>query len=317
MQKIWRTRPTNALVQEHLSTALNISKITAQLLSNRGVNTVDIAHDFLKCSLGSVHDPFRLKDMTKAVGRIKRAISQKERILVYGDYDVDGMTGVTVLYSALKILGADVANYIPNRLEEGYGLNSAAIKRAHEDGARLIITVDCGITSFKEVEHAAQLKIDVIITDHHEIVNSKVPPAYAVINPLQPDCKYPFKHLAGVGLAYKLVKALYEGTSHFAEDFLDLVSLGTVADVAPLVGENRILAKHGLDELNRRERVGLKALMDVSKLDGNISSSHIGFILGPRINAMGRIGSPQKAIELLLSSDMDGAIVHCLGFSCK
>ncbi|MFA5143904.1 MAG: single-stranded-DNA-specific exonuclease RecJ [Candidatus Omnitrophota bacterium] len=303
MQKIWRTKDCDPGVQDHLSSALNISKVTAQLLVNRGIRTADVAHDFLKCSLGSCHNPFLLKDMEKAVTRIKRAISGGERILVYGDYDVDGMTSVVLLYSALKKLGANAATYIPNRIEEGYGLNSQAIKKAHGDGVTLIISVDCGITSFKEVEQARMLKIDIIITDHHEILNDRVPSAYAVINPLQSDCGYPFKYLAGVGLAYKLAKALYEGTPHFAEDFLDLVSLGTVADIAPLVGENRILAKHGLDELNRRERVGLKALMDAAGLDGSISASTIGFVLGPRINAMGRIGSPEKAVELLLSDD--------------
>ncbi len=307
MQKIWRVREADPEIQNHLSSALNISKVTAQLLANRGIKTVDVASDFLKCSLASCHNPFLLKDMDKAVSRIKKAISSLERILVYGDYDVDGMTSVTILYSALTNLGAQVETYIPNRIEEGYGLNSAAIKKAHKDGVRLIITVDCGITSFKEIEQASVLNIDVIITDHHEILNSRVPAAYAVINPLQSDCGYPFKHLAGVGLAYKLVKALYEGTPHFAEDFLDLVSLGTIADIAPLIGENRILASHGLNELNRRERIGLKALMDVSKLDGNISSSSIGFVLGPRINAMGRIGSPKIAVDLLLSRDIGKA----------
>ena len=307
MQKIWRVRDSDPGIQNHLSSALNISKITAQLLANRGINTADVASDFLKCSLASCHSPFLLKDMDKAVSRIRKAIAKGERILVYGDYDVDGMTSVALLYSALKNLGARVETYIPNRVEEGYGLNSAAIKRSHKDGIGLLITVDCGITSFKEVEQASALKIDVIITDHHEILNSKVPAALAVINPLQSDCKYPFKHLAGVGLAYKLVKALYDGTPHFAEDFLDLVSLGTVADIAPLIGENRVLAKHGLDELNRRERVGLSALMDAANFDGNISSSTIGFVLGPRINAMGRIGSPQKAVELLLSKTAAGA----------
>lgn len=308
MQKIWRVRDTDLEIQNQLSSALNISKITAQLLFNRGIKTVDVASDFMKCSLASCHSPFLLKDMDKAVARIKKAISKNELILVYGDYDVDGMTSVTVLYSALKVLGAKVETYIPNRIEEGYGLNIAAIKKAHKLGVSLIITVDCGITSFKEVDQASALSIDVIITDHHELLNSKVPAACAVINPLQNDCRYPFKHLAGVGLAYKLVKALYDGTNHIAEDFLDLVSLGTVADIAPLVGENRVLAKHGLDELNRRERVGLKALMDVAKLDGNVSAMHIGFVLGPRINAMGRIGSPQKAIELLLHKDEAAAI---------
>ncbi|MDD5429030.1 MAG: single-stranded-DNA-specific exonuclease RecJ [Candidatus Omnitrophica bacterium] len=308
MQKIWRTRGSDPEIQNGLSSALNISKVTAQLLANRGIKTAEVASDFLKCSLASCHNPFLLKDMEKAVSRIKKAVSAEELILIYGDYDVDGMTSVTVLYSALKKLGAKCETYIPNRIEEGYGLNSSAIKKAHKLGVSLIITVDCGITSFNEVAQASALNIDVIITDHHEILNSKVPAAHAVINPLQNDCKYPFKHLAGVGLAYKLVKALYEGTPHFAEDFLDLVSLGTVADIAPLVGENRVLAKHGLDELNRRERVGLKALMDVANLDGTVSAGHIGFVLGPRINAMGRIGSPQKAIELLLHTDEAAAL---------
>jgi len=307
VQKNWRIKDPDPALRDRLSGLLNISKITAQLLVNRGIHTADIASDFLKCSLASCHDPFRLKDMDKAVSRIKKAIANGETILVYGDYDVDGMTGVAVLYSALKILGAKAESYIPNRVEEGYGLNNAAIKKCEKLGVTLIITVDCGITSFKEIEYAASLDIDVIVTDHHEILDSKVPRAYAVINPLQEGCKYPFKHLAGVGVAYKLVKALYEGTPHFAEDFLDLVSLGTVADIAPLVGENRVLTKHGLDELTRRQRVGLKALMDVAKLNGNISSGHIGFILGPRINAMGRVGSPQKALELLLTDDENAA----------
>jgi single-stranded-DNA-specific exonuclease len=246
--------------------------------------------------------------MHKAVSRIRKAISDKEPILVYGDYDVDGITSVTVLYSALKNLGAIVETYIPNRLEEGYGLNLAAIKKAERDGVGLIITVDCGITSFKEVDYAKSMGIDVIVTDHHEILESRVPGAYAVINPLQEDCKYPFKHLAGVGVAYKLVKALYEDTELFAEDFLDLVSLGTVADIAPLIGENRAIARCGLIEMNKRERIGLSALMDIGGLsDKEIISGHIGFILGPRINAMGRIGSARTSLDLLLSDNADEA----------
>lgn len=308
MRKIWRIKETKSAIQESLSSSLNISKITAQLLANRGINNPAEASEFLNCSISSCHDPFLLKDMDKAVARIKEAISKGEHILVYGDYDVDGMTGVALLYSALKKLGGLVETYIPNRLEEGYGLNLAAIKKAKKDGVALIITVDCGISSFKEIESARALNMDVIVTDHHEILNGRIPPAHAVINPLQETCKYPFKHLAGVGLAYKLVKALYEDTRYFAEDFLDLVSLGTVSDIAPLVGENRILTKHGLDELNSRNRVGLNALMEVSGLSGkDISSGHIGYILGPRINAMGRVGSPKIALELLLTEDEDEA----------
>lgn len=309
MRKIWRIREPNAAAQQILSSGLKISNLTAQLLFNRGIEGIKDASEFIACSLASCHDPFLLKDMDKAVSRIKRAIADGEKILIYGDYDVDGMTAVTVLYSALKKLGAVAETYIPNRIEEGYGLNTFAIKKAHRLGVSLIITVDCGTSSFKEVEYAMALRIDVIVTDHHEIVDHRLPAAHAVINPLREGCNYPFKHLAGVGLAYKLVKALYEGTSFFAEDFLDLVSLGTIADIVPLKGENRILAKHGLDEMNKRSRRGLEALTEVSGLRGkDISSGHIGFILGPRINAMGRIGSPEKALELLLTDDRTEAL---------
>lgn len=304
MKKIWKIKPVNPAIQKSFSRELNISKITAQLLSNRGIDSAKEAGEFIACSLSSCYDPFLMKGMSSAVERIRTAISGKEKILVYGDYDVDGMTAVTVLYMALNNLGAIVQTYIPNRLEEGYGLNITAIKKAQRDGVSLIVTVDCGIGSFAEIEHAKAYKIDVIVTDHHEVVGSRLPAAYAIINPLQEGCKYPFKHLAGVGVAYKLAKALYEGTSFLAEDFLDLVSLGTIADIVPLRGENRILAKHGLSEMNRRTRIGLEALTEASGLSGKeISSGHIGFILGPRINAMGRTGSPQKALELLLATD--------------
>lgn len=259
MRKVWRIKAPNADVQDSLASALNISRVTAQLLANRGISDPETAKEFLNSSLSSCHDPMLLKDMGKAVARIKKAISGTEKILVYGDYDVDGMTSVALLVSALRILGADVSSYIPNRIEEGYGLNMQAIKKVERLGATLIITVDCGIGSFKEIEFAKGFNIDVIVTDHHEIMDGRVPDAYAVINPMQADCKYPFKHLAGVGVAYKLVKALYENTAYSAEDFLDLVSLGTVADVAPLIGENRILTKCGLDELNRKNRIGLSA----------------------------------------------------------
>ncbi len=309
MRMVWNIKNPSPCAQKAFSSELKISEITAQLLLNRGIDNAREAGDFLTCSLSSCHDPFLLKDMDKAVGRINKAIRGKEKILVYGDYDVDGITSVAMLKQAFANLGAIVETYIPNRLEEGYGLNINAIKKALKSGVSLIVTVDCGISSFKEIEYAKALKIDVIVTDHHEIVESRLPQAYAIINPLQKDCNYPFKHLAGVGLAYKLIKALYEGTSFFAEDFLDLVSLGTIADIVPLKGENRILAKHGLGEINKRSRKGLNALIEISGLNGkDVSSGHIGFMLGPRINAMGRVGSPQKALELLLTDDKQEAM---------
>ena len=304
MRKIWRIKPQDQSIQACLSAELEISRITAQLLANRGINTAKEAGEFLACSLSSCHDPFLMKDMDRAVRRIRKAVSAGEKILVYGDYDVDGMTSVAALSSALRTLGGAVETYIPNRIEEGYGLNPGAVKKAERAGVSLIITVDCGIGSAKEVEIAKALGIDIVVTDHHEILGGNVPKAYAVINPLQKDCNYPFKHLAGVGIAYKLIKALYDGTPHFAEDFLDLVSLGTVADIAPLVGENRVFAKRGLEEMNRRDRPGLRALIEKAGLgDRDLTCGHIGFALGPRINAMGRIGSPQEALELLLTED--------------
>jgi single-stranded-DNA-specific exonuclease len=304
MKKTWRVKESNPAFQDMLSHDLHVSKITAQLLLNRGIDNPASAWAFMRCELASSHDPFLLKGMEKAVARIKDALARKEKILVYGDYDVDGMTATTLLYTCLKNIGSNVGTYIPNRLEEGYGLNAGAIKKAQRDGVGLIITVDCGIGSFAEIEFARSVNIDVIVTDHHEIMQSRVPAAYSVINPLQEGCVYPFKHLAGVGIAYKLAKALYADTSLNADEFLDLVGLGTVADIAPLTGENRILTRRGLDEINKRHRTGLNALIEASGLSGkDISSGHIGFILGPRINAMGRVGSPEKAIELLLSSD--------------
>ncbi len=304
MKKIWKIREPDLGKSVRLSKSLGISEITAQILLNRGLSDTESANAFLACHISSSHDPNLLKDMEKAVRRIKDAVSGGEKMLVYGDYDVDGITGVTLLYSALRGLGGNAEHYIPNRIEEGYGLNLNAIRSAHKRRVSLIITVDCGITSFKEVEYAKGLGIDIIVTDHHEISKEGLPDAYSVINPLRDDCPYPFKHLAGVGVAYKLACLLLEGTHLLAEDFLDLVALGTVADIVPQKDENRILTRHGLWRLNRTHRAGLKALIEASGLNGkDISSGHIGFILGPRINAMGRIGSPEIALKLLLTDD--------------
>ncbi len=308
MRKIWKIREPDVSKAKALSKSLNISEITAQILLNRGVDSPDEAQSFLNCHISSSHDPNLLKDIAKAVDRIKQAVSRGEKILVYGDYDVDGMTGVTLLYSAIRHLGGNVENYIPNRLEEGYSLNLAAIRTAHKKKISLIVTVDCGITSFKEIDYANSLDIDVIVTDHHEISDEGLPQAYSIINPLRDGCGYPFKHLSGVGLAYKLSRLLLDGTDMPHEDFLDLVALGTVADIAPQVDENRVLTKYGLSRLTRTRRAGLRALIESSGLDGKeISSGHVGFILGPRINAMGRIGSPDVALKLLLTDDTDEA----------
>jgi len=276
-------------------------------LINRGITDEMQAHHFLYGDINSCHDPMLLKDIRKARERIRRAIEKEENILLYGDYDVDGITGVALLHRVLASLKAKVLHHIPNRLEEGYGLNANAVKLAHKKEARLIITVDCGIAARKEVEIANSLGIDVIVTDHHAIKKETLPDAYAIINPLQPSCPYPFKGLSGVGLAYKLAQVLLDGPFP-AREHLDLVALGTVSDLSRQQGENRILTKAGLEVLNNTKKKGLKALIEGSRLqDRDISCGHIGFIIGPRINAMGRVGSPEVSLKLLLTEDDDEA----------
>ncbi|MBN1354193.1 MAG: DHH family phosphoesterase, partial [Candidatus Omnitrophica bacterium] len=288
MNRIWRVKVPYPEQSLSLANSLNISPIMGQILLNRGIKDEMQAQHFLYGDMDSCHDPYLLKDMEKAVARIKRAISGKERILVYGDYDVDGITSVALLTRLLVSMGGNAGSYIPNRLEEGYGLNSDAVKLAHRKKNSLLITVDCGISAHEEIKLAGKLGIDVIITDHHEIKSEKLPPSYAIINPLQEDCKYPFKHLSGVGLAYKLAQALSDGAGS-GQEHLDLVALGTVSDLSVQSGENRILTKCGLKRLTNTSKEGIKALISVSGLAGkDVSCSHIGYILGPRINAMGR-----------------------------
>ena len=302
MQKKWNIFPENKDLQKKLVDELGISSIIAQALINRGIISVEQGHFFYTSDLSHLHSPFLLKDINLAVERIKRAIEQKERIMVYGDYDADGITSTALLFSALSKLGADVVSYIPNRLDEGYGLNKQAFKKAANDNVSLIVTVDCGITAVEEIEYARSLNMDVIITDHHRL-GDKLPPAFAIINPLQKDCRYPDKNLVGVGLAYKLSCALSGGTE---EEYLDLVALGTVADVAPLTGENRILVKEGLKRM-LKNRVGLSVLAKMTGLSREISSTNIAYVLAPRINASGRLNSSQVALKLFLTSSMQEA----------
>ncbi len=305
MNKIWKISEANPRLQKVLSEALGVSPLLGQILVNRGIKTPEQAQDFLFGGLSSCHDPFLFKDMEKAVTRIRKAIDQKEKILIYGDYDVDGVTSTAILSYIFEELGANYETFIPNRLEEGYGMNIRAVAKAREDGVKLIVTVDCGINSVEEVKCANDYGIDVIITDHHEIKKGEeLPKAYAIVDAHQEDCTYPYKHLAGVGIAYKLARALMGPNENIVDKHLDLVALGTVADVAPQSGENRILTRAGLKRLRNTDKIGISALMDVARVTPEkLTCTHIGFILGPRINAMGRVGSANVALELLMCKD--------------
>lgn len=304
MKMLWKPYAADPRLVKLLSEETGVSPVIAQLLANRGVKTPQQASDFLFGKLSNCHDPLLMKDMEKAAARILKAVANKERILIYGDYDVDGVTSTALLSEVFKEMGAVYETFIPNRLEEGYGMNIRAVALARERGVKLIVTVDCGINSVKEIECANSYGIEVIVTDHHEVKDNEIPPAYAIVDPHQRDCGYPYKFLAGVGVAYKLAKVLMKGREDVLDEHLDLVALGTVADVAPLSGENRILVKAGLERLRFTRKEGIKALMDVARIPAEkITCRHIGFGLGPRINAMGRVGSANVALELLLCKE--------------
>ena len=282
----------------------------AQLLINRNITSPLEVDRFLKADLKFLYDPFLLKDMDKAVHRIKKAISKGEKIMIYGDYDVDGISAVALLKRVLQNIGGNVATYIPDRIEEGYGLNKDAVKTAHGENISLLITVDCGINGKEEVEYLHKVGVSAIVTDHHKISEQSFPSkAYAVINPLQKDCKYPFKHLSGVAIAYKLAEALTSDSGYDAKQHLDLVALGTIQDMAPQLGENRILTRYGLIKINDSNKEGIRALIEVAGLKGRtISTREVGYMLGPRINAAGRVSSAEIALSLLTTDNETEAI---------
>ncbi len=295
---------------EWLSKQAGISRLLAGIFLARGVDDPDYIKDFLNPSLDKLHDPFELCDMEKAVDRIVKALQNKEKILIFGDYDVDGITSTSILYDFFRRYDENVCYYIPDRLNEGYGISMAAAKKMPDMNIDLIITVDCGITAFEEVKYITGNNIDIIITDHHECRES-VPEALAVVNPHRLDCTYPFKELAGVGVAYKLLEALAKkmNVPGFERRYLDLVAIGTVADVVPLLGENRIIVKYGLPMIEKTSNIGLKSLIKVAGIENKeINSFLVGFVLAPRINAAGRIGHASKAVRLLTTDDENEAI---------
>ncbi len=304
-KKRWRLREPLPLLSAIIAKRLGISPVTAQLLINRGIFTAEQGRAFLGCRFTDLNPPSLLKDMDRAVEVILKAAAAGEKFLVYGDYDADGVTATALLVKVLSRLGVDVSWYIPDRLAEGYGLNLPALAKAAEAGISTVITVDCGIGDAEEARWCAEHGVKLIITDHHEPPPS-LPQALAVINPKRKDCPYPFKELAGVGVTLKLAQALLEASScgEGWREYLGLVCLGTIADIVPLVGENRIFVKHGLKLLAATEEPGIRALLEVSGLKtGELSPRHVGYVLAPRLNAAGRMGSAQKALELLLTKD--------------
>ncbi len=287
-----------------LSEAFGIAPIIATILLNRGVTD---PKNFITPSEDNLIDPFLMLGMEEATERILRAIENNEKIAIYGDYDVDGITSTAIMVKFLSSHKADVIYYIPDRNEEGYGINTDAIDKIHAQGVKLLITVDCGITALKEIAYAKELGIETIITDHHEC-KDETPDAYCLLNPKQPECKYPFKKLAGVGVAFKLLQALtikmHFHMRELIDEYIDLVAIGTIADVMPLVGENRIIVKRGLELLKYTVNRGIRALSEMSDVDlSNVQTGTIGFMLAPRINAAGRMGDPRCAVELLLAKD--------------
>jgi single-stranded-DNA-specific exonuclease len=292
-----------------LAGSLNIPPVVAALLVSRGYGTEETAAKFLKPDFSDLHDPFLLKGMNKAVGRIFEALEQNEKILIWGDYDVDGTTGTTVLRKTLEILGGETGFHIPDRFNEGYGINIPALEKAKERGYKLVISVDCGITSFEPVAWAKENGLDFIITDHHLAKAEGNPDAFAVINPNQKDCEYPDKNLAGVGVAFKLAHALLrqKGRENLVPHFLKVVAIGTIADVMNLTGENRSIVSIGLKDLPHTVNYGLKALMEVSDCRSEMTSYHIGYRIAPRINAAGRMDAARNVVELLEAETFERA----------
>jgi single-stranded-DNA-specific exonuclease len=303
---IWNTRPHDEALAAVLAQTLGLSPVTARLLAIRGLTDPDEAARFLNPSLDQLYDPSRLAGLDCATDRLLAAIAGRERIAVHGDYDVDGITSTVILRRALEMLGADVGHFIPERLTDGYGLLPGTIDRLHGEGVKVIVSVDCGIRGAEAARRARELGVALIITDHHE-PDAELPDACAIVNPKRHDCTYPDKNLAGVGVALKLVQSLCRraGKTAWLPAFVKIAAIGTLADVVPLVGENRIIAKLGLQMLTKGpHKVGLRALFEAAGLTGKtIDSYHIGFMVAPRINAAGRMSTPDIATRLLLASD--------------
>ena len=308
LKKKWILKEFDKARVVEISKNFNISPLTAIILYNRGIREDGQIRDFLARDLSGMHDPFLMKDMDKAVERILLAKKNNEKITIYGDYDVDGITSIAILYKYLKNMGLEVGFYVPDRMVEGYGVNRDALDKIKADGTAVIITVDTGITAVEEADYAKSIGIDFIITDHHECKES-IPDVYAAIDPKRKDCEYPFKSLAGVGVVFKLIQALdsSEPIENLMDEYADLMCLGTVADISPLIDENRVIVTEGLKRFKTTKNIGLKALIDVSTNGKAITTSTIGYTIAPRINASGRLGCASTSVELFLTEDEEEA----------
>ena len=302
----WKIKQPSEDHVASLKKEFNTSEIIAKVLANRGIESLKSSHNFFNPSNDQLHDPFMMKNMDIAVDRISKNIQNQKPILIFGDYDVDGTTGASLLYLGLKDLNAIVEYYIPHREKEGYGLSSGGIDYAHSIGADLLITCDCGINAFEPVDYANEHGVDIIITDHH-IPDKKLPNAYAVLNPKQKGCEYPFKGLCGCGVAFKLISALSEKSGigqNVGLNYLDLVALATSADMVPILDENRVLVHGGLDQLEESKSPGIHQLLVQTGLVGeSLNVGKLVFGLAPKINAAGRMGDANRTVELLTTSD--------------
>ena len=309
MSKKWQIYDINEEIISEIENKYKINKLLATILANRGITTEESIRLFLNPTRDDFHDPFLITDMEKAVERIITAINKKEKITIYGDYDVDGITSITVLKSFLRDRGIEVDTYIPNRLDEGYGLNNSAIDKIKNKGCELMITVDCGISAIDEVNYANSLGIEVIVTDHHEAGN-EIPKALAVIDNKRKDSTYPFRELAGVGVVFKLIQALSIKLNLKEEEYLkylDIVCIGTISDIVPLVDENRVITKLGLMLVRQTRNIGLQAVLKSSGYS-KIDSNTISFGVAPRLNACGRMGKADEALKLFLSKNVNEVI---------
>lgn len=314
MDKRWTILSINEQHSEHLQKALGIHPILCNILAQRTINTFDKAKDYFRPQLLHLHDPWLMRDMDKAVTRIQHAFNHKEKILVYGDYDVDGTTAVACMYQFISNIHPYTNFYIPHRYKEGYGLSKQGIDYAHANGYTLIILLDCGIKSQSLIAYAKTLNIDCIICDHH-LPDAILPEAVAILNPKQKDCTYPYKELCGCGIGFKLITALSETLQLSNESYLqyiDLVATAISADIVPITGENRILAFYGLKKINENPCIGIKAIIQTSGLQKKLHINNVVFIIAPRVNAAGRMDDARKAVELFIEQNEQKALAHAM-----